>query len=169
MPQTTETPNIDVSVDLQDPFSYMLTPIIIIGIVILLAAAALILFEIYRRKKNAPIKVKEPKPVVFKPKDKTQIKAEYLEKVEKIRAAYTSGAMDVRTAHQELSAIIRMFVHEMTGINTQNFSLTELKAHKITSISGLIEEFYAPEFAQRSEKDTINSINDARKVIESWN
>ena len=62
-----------------------------------------------------------------------------------------------------------MFVHDLTGINAQNFSLNELKAHNIYQISNLIEEFYAPEFAERSDKETTNSIQEAREVIIRWN
>ena len=64
--------------------------------------------------------------------------------------------------------MVRMFVPDMTGINAQNFSLNELKEQKITSISGLIEEFYNPEFALRTDKETNDSIRDARTVISSW-
>ena len=75
----------------------------------------------------------------------------------------------MRNTHQELSAIVRMFVHDLTGINAQNFSLNELKAHNIYQISNLIEEFYAPEFAERSEKEARSSIAQAREVIVRWN
>ena len=169
MPNPTDTSPIDVSVTLQDPFSYMLLPIIILTVVIVAGIVALVIYEYFRRKKLGVKKVKEPKPVVFKPKDKTTLQREYLAKIAKVQADYESGSMDVRTAHQELSAIVRMFVHELTGINAQNFSLLELRAHNINNVSALIEEFDAPEFALRTEKDTMNSINDARTVIQTWN
>lgn len=168
MPNPTDTSPIEVSVDLQDPFSYMILPIIILVSVIVVAIIGLLLFEYFKRKKLGIKTVKE-KPVVFKPKNKEELQREYLAKIDKVQNAYQSGKMDVRTAHQELSAIVRMFVHEMTGINAQNFSLLELKAHDIFKVSDLIEEFYAPEFALRTDKDTMNSIHDARTVIQTWN
>lgn len=169
MQNPTDTSPIEVSVDLQDPFSYMILPIIILVVVIVVAIIGLLIFEYFKRKKLGIKTVKEPKPVVFKPKNKEELQKEYLAKIDKVLNAYQSGKMDVRTAHQELSAIVRMFVHEMTGINAQNFSLLELKAHDIFKVSDLIEEFYAPEFALRTDKDTMNSIQDARTVIQTWN
>ncbi len=165
----TDTSPIDVSVGLQDPFSYMLAPIIILAGVLVAGIIALVVFHFLKNRKSVVKKVAEPKPVVFKPKDKGALQREYLAKIAKVQADYESGAMDVRTAHQELSAIVRMFVHELTGINAQNFSLLELRAHDVNQVSDLIEEFYAPEFALRTEKDTMNSINDARTVISTWN
>jgi len=165
---TNSSTSLDFSVDLQDPFSYKLLPIIILVCVIVAAIIALIVIEYINRKKRGVKKVKEEKPVVFKPKNKQELQREYLAKIDHVEAQYKSGNMDVRTAHQELSAIVRMFVHELTGINAQNFSLMELKAHGIVKVSDLIEEFYAPEFALRAEKDTMNSIRDARTVILTW-
>ncbi|MBO7426509.1 MAG: hypothetical protein J6U23_12630 [Clostridiales bacterium] len=157
------------SVELQDPFSYSIVPIVIISIVILASLIALITILLVRKKKNAPVKKKvEPVPV-FKIKSKELAQKEYLAKIAIVEQNYLSGQIDARSAHQELSAIVRMFVHDLTGINAQNFSLNELKAHNIHQISYLIEEFYAPEFAERSDKETSNSIAQAREVIIRWN
>ena len=151
------------SVDLQDPFSYSIVPIVVISIII--AASVFLL----RRKKKAPVKQKAVPAPVFRLKSKEQAQREYLEKIAVVEQKYLAGQIDVRNTHQELSAIVRMFVHDLTGINAQNFSLNELKAHNIYQISNLIEEFYAPEFAERSEKEARSSIAQAREVIVRWN
>ncbi|HBZ77387.1 MAG TPA: hypothetical protein DEO39_01605 [Clostridiales bacterium] len=157
------------SVELQDPFSYSIVPIVVLSIVILASLIALITVLLIRRKKKAPVKQKiEPAPV-FKIKNKELAQKEYLAKIAVVEQKYLAGQIDARNAHQELSAIVRMFVHDLTGINAQNFSLNELKAHNIYQISNLIEEFYAPEFAERAEKETSNSIAQAREVIIRWN
>ena len=162
---------ITTSVELQDPFSYSKMPIFIaLGILAVLAIVLLALFFLKQRvnwKKKE--KIKKEKPVVFKPRNKLAIKEDYLARIAKVEKNYNEKKIDVRNAHQELSAIVRMFVFEMTGIQAQNLSLMELKEQKVESISGLIEEFYAPEFAERSEKETMDSIKDARTVVQSWN
>ncbi|MBR3032656.1 MAG: hypothetical protein IKH92_06525 [Clostridiales bacterium] len=157
------------SVDLQDPFSYSIVPIIIISAIILVSLIALITVLILRKKKNRPVKQKVEAAPVFRIKSKELAQREYLDKIAVLEQKYLAGQIDARSVHQELSAIVRMFVHDLTGINAQNFSLNELKAHNIYQISNLIEEFYAPEFAERSDKETTNSIQEAREVIIRWN
>ena len=156
------------SVELQDPFSYSILPTVITIAVIIASAVILLAVILIHRKMKTPVKPKVEKPVVFKPKSKEETKREYLEKINVIERKYSDGSMDVRAAHQELSAVVRMFVHDMTGINAQNFSLSELKANNVHQISSLIAEFYAPEFAERSDKETSDSIRDAREVISKW-
>ncbi|MBO4926886.1 MAG: hypothetical protein J5379_01355 [Clostridiales bacterium] len=157
------------TVDLQDPFSYSYLPIVLVIALILLSVVLLLTFFLIRRKMKTPVKQKEAKPVVFKPKSLNDARREYLEKINEIERQYNSGKLDVRGTHQELSAVVRMFVHDMTGINAQNFSLQELKSQNVHQISQLIEEFYAPEFAERTDKETNDSIRDAREVISTWN
>ena len=157
------------SVDLQDPFSYSTLPIIILASVVIVSLIALITVILIRKRMKAPVKVKKEEIPVFRLKSKESAQKEYLAKIAVVEQQYNSGAMDARAAHQELSAIVRMFVHDLTGINAQNFSLNELKAHNIYQISSLIENFYAPEFAERSEKETAQSIQEAREVILRWN
>ena len=157
------------SVDLQDPFSYSIVPIVVISIIIAASLIALLIVFLLRRKKKAPVKQKAVPAPVFRLKSKEQAQREYLEKIAVVEQKYLAGQIDVRNTHQELSAIVRMFVHDLTGINAQNFSLNELKAHNIYQISNLIEEFYAPEFAERSEKEARSSIAQAREVIVRWN
>ena len=156
------------SVDLQDPFSYSLLPLVIVSSVIVVSIIVLLTIWFIRKRKRTPA-IKVEKPQVFKVKTKADAQREYLAKIAIVEQKYMAGQMDVRAVHQELSAIVRMFVHDLTGINAQNFSLNELKAHNVHQISHLIEEFYAPEFAERTEKETSKSINDAREVIIRWN
>lgn len=154
-----------ITVELEDPYSYSRLPIWITIAVI--ATSIIIVLAIFLIRRLLRHKDTTPKPKVFTPKPLMTAKTEYLSKVNAIEQNYRTGTMDARTAHQELSATVRMFVYDLTGIEAQNFSLNELKARKIR-ISYLIEEFYAPEFAQRSDKETLESIADARRVISSW-
>ncbi len=160
------------SVELQDPFSYAWLPLVILGALLVAGIVTLIVLYYLKILKQGTRKVpkpKEEKPVVVKKRDPMEIRMDYLSRIDVVQRKYVSKEIDVRIAHQELSAIVRLFVNEMTGVNTQTFSLSELKATRFASVSSLIEEFYAPEFALRTEKDTMNSISDARKVIQAWN
>lgn len=160
------------SVELQDPFSYALWPIILITVVLVAGIVTLVLLYYFKYLKTATRKVPKPKeapPVVVKKRNPIEIRLDYLSRIDVVQRKYENNQIDARVAHQELSAIVRLFVNEMTGINTHTFSLSELKTTRFVSVSNLIEAFYAPEFALRAEKDTMNSIADARKVIQAWN
>ena len=160
------------SVELQDPFSYAWLPLVILGAILVAGIVTLIVLyylKILKQGTRRVPKPKEEKPAVIKKRDPMEIRMDYLSRIDAVQRKYVSKQIDVRIAHQELSAIVRLFVSEMTGVNTQTFSLSELKATRFSSVSSLIEEFYAPEFALRTEKDTMNSISDARKVIQAWN
>ena len=159
--------DLPISVDLQDPYSYNLRLFIIISALTVVSIIALIAVFLIRKKMKPTVKKVEKIPV-FKPKAPAEAQKEYLAKIDAIEQKYKDGTFDVRTTHLELSAVVRMFVHDVTGIEAQNFSLNELKEKNVYQISGLIEEFYAPEFAQRTDKETMDSISDARKVILTW-
>jgi hypothetical protein len=62
-----------------------------------------------------------------------------------------------------------MFVFEVTDIETQNYTLDEIKKLNMPGLYELIEEFYEPEFALKSVGDFDNSIEKARSVIKKWN
>ena len=155
------------SVDLQDPFSYSFLPIVLVVAAAVILSVVLVAIKFIQRRLNGQMKPKE-KVKVFKARHPEVIRKDYLARIDKIEHDYTSGKTDVRITHQELSACVRLFVHEMTGINVHTFSLNELKAHGIDKLSGLIEQFYAPEFDLRTDKETMDSIRDAREVVTSW-
>lgn len=160
------------SVELQDPFSYALWPIIVMVVVFVAGVTALVLFyyfKVLKKPARKVPKIKEAPPVVVKKRNPMEIRLDYLSRIDVVQRKYENNQIDARIAHQELSAIVRLFVNEMTGINIQTFSLSELKSTRFVSVTNLIEEFYAPEFALRADKDTRNSIEDARKVIQAWN
>ena len=77
--------------------------------------------------------------------------------------------INLRTAYQKISEIIRLFVFEMTDITTQNYSLREIKKLNIPILYQLIEEYYEPEFTSKPVGDFEEAIKKARGVIKEWN
>ena len=156
------------SVDLQDPMSYYL-----FWLILALAAVAVVIFvqvffRIYlkdalRRKKNKKPKVKKaskkPLPV---------LKWEYLQKLEYLERRVGSGGVSMRGGYQDLSGLIRDFVHDATGIKVQNYSLREIQKVGIPGLTALVQEYYEPEFARQSMADIRASMFRTRKAIELW-
>ncbi len=155
------------SIKLQDPFKYSVIPLIILLSVIFLITFCLICLKI-REKSKKTTSVKEiPEKNI---KNIPVIKGKYINLLDSIEYKYKNNEITLRTAYQQISEAIRMFVFEITDITTQNYSLSEIKKLKIPHLYELIEEYYEPEFASKSTVgDFEASINKARGVIKQWN
>lgn len=148
------------SVNLQDPFSYSLYPIIILLVILLIYT--IIIF--HKPKKNKKIKAL-PKE---RPIDVKKIKSKYIKKLDEVEYKLENNKISTRIAYQHTSSIIRNFVHEVTRIKVQNYTLMEIKNLKMPILYELVQEYYVPEFAERSFGDIQKSIEKTRKVIEKW-
>lgn len=167
----------NITVKLQSPFSYSIWPVILLGIVVLGPIVFLLLRAIFnwlsrRKKKNKAVKeMKEQiqQVVVLHP---DEIKKKYIALLQNIRYRRTNGEIENRLAHQELSTTVRKFVKEMTGINVQNYTLSEIKGLKMPQLYYIIDECYTPEFATDDEEnvaEAVDVIDKAKKVISEWN
>lgn len=153
-----------ISVNLQEPFSYSIYPIIIVSA---LFVAVCVYLYIMKEVKQEEIENVEIKPI--KPKSLNHIKHKYLKKIQVIETKLESGKITIRTAYQGLSLIIRYFVYEVTNIKVQNYTLKDIEKLKMPILSELIQEYYAPEFAEKSLGNIKSSLEKTRKVIEKWN
>ena len=157
-----------ISIDLQEPYTYSIIPLIIVITIVLLESY----YFIYLRNKNKKINIKENSVKEIPEKNIKNIpviKNKYLIQLDLIENKYTNNKIELRKAYQMISEAIRLFVFEITDITTQNYSLTEIKKLNIPNIYELIKEYYEPEFASKSIGDFNGSINKARRVINEWN
>ncbi len=156
------------SINLQEPFTYSIIPLIIT----LCLTITITCYLIYTRKKKEKVKVLENEIKVIPEKnikDIPVIKSKYLNQLNSIEYKYNNEMIELRKAYQLISETIRLFVFEITDITTQNYSLSEIKKLNIPILYELIKEYYEPEFASKSIGDFTNSINKARRVINEWN
>ncbi len=156
------------SINLQEPFTYSIIPLIIT----LCLTITITCYLIYTRKKKEKVKVLENEIKVIPEKnikDIPVIKSKYLNQLNSIEYKYNNEMIELRKAYQLISETIRLFVFEITDITTQNYSLSEIKKLNIPILYELIKEYYEPEFASKSIGDFNNSINKARRVINEWN
>ncbi len=161
------------TVKLQSPFEYSWW-VAAIAAVLIVAAIGVLVYTImkmleYRTKKQQyrPAYRK----VVMTPEVLFRVKNQYSQRVENIISKYNSGDITKRDGYQELSFVIREFVHQVTGINVESFTVKEVKAMGIRKLDVLMEEYYVPEFAEDEkarEKDLLTSCNTAIGVIRSW-
>lgn len=158
----------DISVELQEPFSYALWPIVVTGLLIACCLLCLIVCRIMavmkgRRSKNKiVVKLADVKDIMA-------IKSKYLERLNQIQSDVASGSITTRTAYQKMSICIREFVYEVTGISVQNCTLQDIKQLRMPVLEELITEYYHPEFAIESVGDSMASIEKTKRAIERWN
>lgn len=156
------------SVNLQNLYSYSPAPLALVLIALVLLTA-----YVYTKKSKPTLNIDKAETTKKIPekniKDIPTIKKKYLADLNSIEEKYKNGKYDLRKAYQLISEKVRMFVFEVTDIQTQNYTLAEIKKLNIPGLYDLIKEFYEPEFALRSKADFSDSINKARSIIEKWN
>ena len=151
------------SVNLQEPYSFSIVPIIVLVII-----AAVLLFVLLFLKKN-----KEEQPEVKaipqrNIKNIPAIKNKHLRELEAIEYQYKNNKLELRKAYQMISENVRLFVFEVTDITTQNYSLMEIKKLNIPNLYETIAEYYEPEFSKKPSGDFINSVNKAKDIIQKF-
>lgn len=155
------------TINLQEPFTYSIIPLVIIIVCIIIAT--IYLLNLKNAKKEIEIKREDVKKIPEKNiKNIPVIKNKYLQQLKDIEDKYTNNKIELRKAYQLISEAIRLFVFEVTDITTQNYSLAEIKKINIPELYNLIEEYYEPEFASKTMGDFSSSINKARRVINEW-
>lgn len=161
------------SVKLQMPFEYSWWVSVITILILLLGLIGVnyVFFWLYRNVQKASASMPAAHKIIMTPEVLRRVKEQYTLRVQSVMDRYSSGALSKRDGYQELSLVIRGFVHEVTGINVENFTAKEVKAMGIRRLDVLMEEYYVPEFAEdeRSrEKDLMASCNVAMGVIKAW-
>lgn len=153
------------STELQDQMSYLTWPLIVGGIFLLLCLIAWIVVKLM----NSP-KKQVSEPVVQTPvKTLQDIKVQYYAELQQIDVLISSGKIDLKSAYQQMSTTLRHFIYEATGVKVQNLSLLEIKMLNMPVIANLVEEYYAPEFAEKSVGNFRESIEKTKWVVSQWN
>lgn len=155
-----------VSVDLQPPFSYSIYYITFCLLILLIVTIYIIVRKIlsYNKKDKVLNIIKENKILNI-----NEIRSKYLKKLDKVENKIDNNKISIREAYQNISSIIRHFVYEVTNIKVQKYTLNEIKKLDMPKLYELMIEYYEPEFAKNSIGDVKASIFKTRKVIEKWN
>ena len=150
------------SVNLEPSFSYSILYWVICLTIILIFV--LWFLEKNKKEENVVPKIESDNNPNIK-----SIKLKYLKKLTILENKIDKKEITIRKAYQNLSSIIRYFVHSITGIKVQNYTLEDIKKLNMPMLYELIKEYYRPEFAEKSLVDIKSSIEKKRKVIKKWN
>ena len=159
--------DVEFTVPLQELFSYkiiwLITGLVLIAIATLVFSFFLARWRKLQRDADSGKRVKKPGPVAV-----PVARIKYTRQLNRLEKGLQNGALDERTAYQELSRIIRMFTHEVTRIDVQNYSFSEISAQNIPQLTELVREYYEPEFSQHAEGDILASLHRTGQVISLW-
>ena len=154
------------SVELQAPFQYMILWLILAVLFI----AGVIIAQVLLRKKLGD-RLKKAKQIKLKRIAESTLeglKKKYIGELTCIEMNLRNQKITVRQAYQKMSICIRLFVHDVTGIKVQKYTLSEIKKVNMPQLTNLVREYYEPEFALESRTDVMGSVQRTRAVIESW-
>lgn len=164
----------DTTVTLQQPFEYKVW-VFVVAFLLLAAFIVAMVFMIKSIVRMLPEKEKKkkelPKLKVLTPQELFALKRKYESKLQGLMRTYAGQQIEKREAYQDLSMLIREFVHDATGIHVENYTVKEIRALGIRRLDMLMDEYYVPEFAEEfraKNKDFATSCNSALGVIRSW-
>ena len=153
-------------------FDFSQLPIIITAAFLAALTVAIVLFFLYNlvkdmKKKEKPVE-EAPKPVFVKP-DIAKLKAEYLDKLNKIEIKYNEDTTKIRPAYEGMSKVVREFVYKATGTEVDKYTLAEISRTEFAGLTKLVGEYYQPEFDKISEGDVKASLEKTRRLVAEWN
>lgn len=162
------------SVEFQEPMSYALWPVILVGALLLAAAgytvARIIIAYIKKRKeerKKLEAEKANEKPV-YKP-TLDEIKQKYLTELEILENSYKNGEIGDKDTYEKLSLSFRNFVYEATGTPAHKYTLYDIKGLNNPIIYNLVNNYYEPEYSKSNMGNILESLDYTKKVIAQWN
>lgn len=140
--------------------------VLAIGILALIIIWVTVIIWITRRRPEKSLRTLPAAPPVVI--DNSQLKAQYLERINQIQAEFDGQRIRARIAHQQLSDTLRSFVADVARAPVRSMTLSELKRTQYVPLSTAIDSYYQPEFAAVESGSVASAADLARKVVTEW-
>jgi len=139
------------------------------GILVLLVAAAWLVIALTRPRRVAPATAQGAPPLQTMDV-LSQLRVEYLERVELIENDYRERRLSARNANYELSRLVRTFVNEYSGLEAPVLALDDLVARGVhpALIDAIGRHYYPSIFRPGPAIDPIAGAEAARTVVRTW-
>lgn len=108
-------------------------------------------------------------PLPVPPLTLAKAKKAALEAIHRIAADAKVGTITVREAHRRLSAQVRSFAWQATGIDARAMTPDDLEQAGLGHIAEAVRGYYPMVFAPDEVGDLGNAAERAREVIQAWN
>lgn len=139
--------------------------IAIAGLVLVVGWYGLVFWLTRRKPQKVLASLPPASPTVV---DTSKLKAEYLQRIDTIEAAYRSRELRARVVHQQLSTLVRRFVSEAVHVPAHTMTLADLKKTKFEALVPVIGSYYQPEFSAVETGNVDSALAAARKVVTEW-
>ncbi|MBR0091188.1 MAG: hypothetical protein IJP92_05785 [Lachnospiraceae bacterium] len=159
--------DVSFSVGLKDPVSYSLIWFLVA--LALMAFGGIVFSLFYWRYRKEQAKIAEGVRVVKPPKVVMPfLKRKYGRQVARLDEALRNGQVEERIAYQELSRIIRAFAKEVTFIDVDKYTLSEIEMLNIPQLHRLVREYSQPEFSVNTGGNVTQSLIKTGQTIQEW-
>ncbi len=138
---------------------------LVIGIVLLIAAAAII-FAIFYTTRRKPIKtigtleIRKPKVI-----DMNALRAKYLKLIDEAENDFKQRKIKASQCHQKISFVVRLFFYEAHGFHADIMTLSDLKKSQYDKLTKLVNDFYPNEFDTLEKGSVADAAERARALI----
>lgn len=158
----------EVSVELQSKYSYVIWPVIAFLSVAVGVVLVLVIMHLLANRKKKPVDIEQAWRALSE-QEKYALKVKYFSMLDELYAKVAGGQISIRACYQALSRLVREFVAEITGIKVNRCTLSDIKRMNMPMLASLIEEYYEVEFAKVSVGNAEDAIARTKRVIELWN
>jgi hypothetical protein len=100
--------------------------------------------------------------------DLPALKAAYLQRIQDVDRAAAAGALDARTAHQQISLLLRGFVRDATGVDATRMTHQDLARHPLPAAAVVVEALYPAEFGPGPPPSVTASAAKAAAAVRAW-
>lgn len=139
-----------------------------VGIIVVLLLVWGLVLWFTRLEKPAKVKTDDVTPVTADVL--TQLRWEYMARIDAIEGGYHNGAIDAKSASRELSSTVRAFVNEYSGLEAPVLALTDLIDIGVhpALIDAIQRHYYPSIFRKDMLIDPAAGAAAARAVVTSW-
>jgi hypothetical protein len=97
---------------------------------------------------------------------------DHLRRLDKVEAAVATGEMTPRSAHQQISVLVRSYVDAVSSVETRSMALEQLRATAPAEVADVVALIYPPAFQPGDQGEPAArldpALHDARAVVATW-
>lgn len=139
------------------------------GIILAIILAAVLVMLLTRPKKIVDADAADEHPRLAA-EVIAQLRAEYLAEIDRIQGDHAAGRLSGRDANRQLSATVRRFVNEYSGLEAPVLALADLRRAGVhpALVDALERHYYPSVFRRDHVVDPAAGAEAARRVVQTW-
>ncbi len=100
----------------------------------------------------------------------TRLRSDYRRQIDVVLERAARGEITQRSAHQQISVLVRHFVQEVSGIDAPTMTLTDLTGSgvRLTPVANVVGTLYPGEFGPRETRTLDGAATVAKEVVARW-